>query len=242
MTGSAKSGVLAAARLSRISPRLRGGHAGYGETPLSGSRCQTAHRSPDERSDIRGPRRGETLPHFADAHAGYGIFLLTPSRSRDALRPGFEPSLRHPTRGGGAPRDAGCPAGHPGVLVTRHARRLRGASRPQRETRASRRSTVAIFGRGPRFSFRHCLRIRRASSSRPGPSAWRAGSRASRGAVASRRRRTPRLAPPSGSPLGRRPSMSEDAIHICYLHPVVNKKMHSVVLKICVVTSRKRAL
>ena len=47
-------------------------------------------------------------------------------------------------------------------------------------TRASRRSTVAILGRGPRFLLRHFLRIRAASSSQPGRSAWRAGPRASR--------------------------------------------------------------
>src|SRR3982074_15521 len=34
--------------------------------------------------------------------------------------------------------------------------------------RASRRSTVAILGRGPRFLLRHFLRIRTASSSQPG--------------------------------------------------------------------------
>src|SRR5262249_46411792 len=70
---------------------------------------------------------------------------------------------------------------YPGVLVTRHARRLRGALRLQRETRASRRSTVAILGRGPCFHLRHFLRIRAASCSRPGRSARRTGSRASRG-------------------------------------------------------------
>jgi hypothetical protein len=47
-------------------------------------------------------------------------------------------------------------------------------------TRASRRSAVAIFGRGPRFHLRHCLRIRAASSSQPGRHAWRAVSRTSR--------------------------------------------------------------
>ena len=47
-------------------------------------------------------------------------------------------------------------------------------------TRASRRSTVAILGQGPRFHLRHFLRIRAASSSQPGRSAWRAGSPASR--------------------------------------------------------------
>ena len=43
-----------------------------------------------------------------------------------------------------------------------------------------RRSTVAILDRGPRFHLRHCLRIRTASSSQPGRSAWRAGSPAFR--------------------------------------------------------------
>jgi len=38
-----------------------------------------------------------------------------------------------------------------------------------------------IFGRGPRFHLRHFFRIRAASSSQPGRSAWRAGSRTSRG-------------------------------------------------------------
>jgi hypothetical protein len=48
-------------------------------------------------------------------------------------------------------------------------------------TLASRRSAVAILGPGPRFHLRHFGRIRSASSSQPGRSAWRAGSRTSRG-------------------------------------------------------------
>src|SRR5262249_36017780 len=47
-------------------------------------------------------------------------------------------------------------------------------------------------------------RVRRASSSQPGRSAWRATSRASRG-KRSAHRRTPRLAPPSGCLPGRPP-------------------------------------
>jgi hypothetical protein len=43
------------------------------------------------------------------------------------------------------------------------------------------------------------FRIRAASSSHPGRSAWRAGSLPPEATVTSRRRRTPRLAPPSGS-------------------------------------------
>src|SRR2546421_160375 len=46
--------------------------------------------------------------------------------------------------------------------------------------------------------------------SQPGLSAWRAGSLPPEAAVASRRRRTPHLAPPSGC-LRTTPSMSEDA-------------------------------
>src|SRR5262249_18808393 len=102
-------------------------------------------------------------------------------RSRDALRPGFATFLS-PPRGVAERRETrGTMTRYPGVLVTRHARRLRGALRLQRETRASRRSTVAILGRGPCFHLRHFLRIRAASSSRPGRSARRTGSRASRG-------------------------------------------------------------
>jgi hypothetical protein len=55
----------------------------------------------------------------------------------------------------------------------------RGASPCTVGTLASRRSTVAILGRRPRFHLRHFLRIRAASSSQPGRSAWRAGPRAS---------------------------------------------------------------
>jgi hypothetical protein len=84
----------------------------------------------------------------------------------------------------------------------------RGASRV-RGTLASRRSTVAIFGRGPRFLLRHILRIRAASSSQPGRSAWRAGPRASRGirlrAAAAGRHALLRLQ----DRLRRRPSMSK---------------------------------
>src|SRR5262245_38294565 len=73
-------------------------------------------------------------------------------------------------------------------------------------------STVAVLGLGaalpspsaPAVLQRRAVafRIRAASSSQPGRSAWRAGSRASRGKrLRAARRRTPRLAPPSGSSL-----------------------------------------
>src|SRR5262249_44755001 len=65
-------------------------------------------------------------------------------------------------------------------------------------------------GRGPRFRLQHFLRspcseLLAARSY----SAWRSVSRTSRGAVTSRRRRTPHLAPHSGTVSGTRPSMSE---------------------------------
>jgi len=103
---------------------------------------------------------------------------------------------------GGAPRDVRVPAGTRGAchlasktrvnaLMTRHTRRLRGALRPM--TRDARLSALHRGGFGPRgrasvslgarrpTTAGSCLRIRAASSSQPGRSAWRAGSRASRG-------------------------------------------------------------
>ena len=77
------------------------------------------------------------------------------------------------------------------ALMTRHTRRLRGALRPM--TRDARLSALHRGGFGPRgrasvsigarrpTTAGSCLRIRAASSSQPGRSAWRAGSRASRG-------------------------------------------------------------
>jgi hypothetical protein len=78
-------------------------------------------------------------------------------------------------------------------------------------TLASRRSTVAILGRGPRFPLRHFLRIRAASSSQPGRSAWRAGSRTSRGLGYEPRPQdaTPRSA--FGTSPETAPQMSEDS-------------------------------
>jgi hypothetical protein len=77
-------------------------------------------------------------------------------------------------------------------------------------TRASRRSTVTILGQVPRFHLRHCLRIRAASSSRPGRSAWRAGYPTSRdnGNEPQPRDATPRSAYRIVS--RRRPSLSRD--------------------------------
>ena len=116
----------------------------------------------------------------------------------------------------------GCSAEHPfGLHMTRQARRLRGALRPIARQDARERAYDA--GRSPlgappwRFwapgaalpspsapaalqRRAVALRIRAASSSHPGRSAWRAGSRASRGErLRAACRRTPLPAPPSGS-------------------------------------------
>jgi hypothetical protein len=86
-----------------------------------------------------------------------------------------------PDRGvGGAPTDAGCQR-TPEACNNAADQAPSGVPTSLSEgRRASRRSTVAILGRGPRFLLRHFLRIRAASSSQPGRSAWRAGPRASR--------------------------------------------------------------
>jgi hypothetical protein len=101
-------------------------------------------------------------------------------RARHSLGVGGRLSFRPtPNRGaGGAPTGAiflGRAVGRDRPCLSR-----RGASRSG-GTLASRRSAVAILGPGPRFHLRHFGRIRSASSSQPGRSAWRAGSRTSRG-------------------------------------------------------------
>ena len=126
------------------------------------------------------------------------------------LRPGS--ATYHPERGvGGAP--TGAPVQRHRLARNNVAGRAPSgvpASLKAGGTRASRRSTVAILGRVPRFHLRHCLRIRAASFSRPGRSAWRAGSRTSRacGYEPQPRDATPRSAYRIVS--RRRPSMSRD--------------------------------
>src|SRR6266545_5521671 len=58
-----------------------------------------------------------------------------------------------PQTGSGAPRRR-----QPVALARRDQPRLRGVARTWRGAHASRRSTVAIFGRGPRFRLRNFLR------------------------------------------------------------------------------------
>ena len=106
---------------------------------------------------------------------------------------GLHPCFTHPESRGGRSaekRSGACeaPVGH---AITRRTRRLRGALRPM--TRDARLSALHRGGFGPRgrasvslgarrpTTAGSCLRIRAASSSQPGRSAWRAGSRASRG-------------------------------------------------------------
>src|SRR5262249_28993254 len=131
-------------------------------------------------------------PHDAAFHL---TISNSPSRSRGAcLRPGFA-ILASPTRieGWAERRETfGC-RGTRGAchlasktrvnaLMTRHARRLRGALRPM--TRDARLSALHRGGfglRGRACLTGICAGSVTASSSHPGRSAWRAGSRASRG-------------------------------------------------------------
>ena len=132
------------------------------------------------------------------------------SRSRGALAPGV--CNVPPQRGvGGAP--TGAPVQRHRLACNNVAGRAPSgvpASLKAGGTRAFRRSTVAILGQVPRFHLRHCLRIRAASSSQPGRSAWRAGYPASRdnGYEPQPRDATPRSAYRIVS--RRRPSMSRD--------------------------------
>ena len=142
--------------------------------------------------------------------AAFFTMSNSPARSRGALlRPGFASLLRSPQSRGGrsAERRSGACEAPVGHAVTRHVRRLRGALRPM--TRDARLSALHRGGfglPGPRFSPRYRPRLAlrpaadrfTASSSQPGRSAWRAGSLPPEATVASRYRRTPRLAPPSG--------------------------------------------
>jgi hypothetical protein len=141
------------------------------------------------------------------------------------LRPGLATLLRQPESRGGrsAERRSGAceaPVGRAvlrhktrvNALMTRHARRLArrlashdagrsplGAPPWRFFTRG--RASVSLGARRPTTAG-SCLRLRAASSSQPGRSAWRATSRASRGErLRAARRGTPLPAPPSGSSL-----------------------------------------
>ncbi len=100
-------------------------------------------------------------------------------RSRGAfLRPGFVfLASRTRMRGGGAPRKRSGARTPAGRAVTRHARRL-----ARRLASLGRRSPLGappwrFWAPVPRFLLRHLCRIRAASSSQPGRSTRRAGSR-----------------------------------------------------------------
>jgi hypothetical protein len=138
-----------------------------------------------------------------------------------------------PNRGvGGAPRNVRVQRHPLGVHMTRHARRLRGALRPI--TRDARLSALhrGDFSPGaalpspsaPAAMQRRAFafRIRAASSSQPGRSAWRAGSRASRSkqlrAAAAGRHSPLRLQ----DRLRRRPSRARMGSHVAWLRFVVN--------------------
>ena len=128
-------------------------------------------------------------------------------------RPGFRNFASFtPNRGvGGAPRNVRVLGGTPvGRIMTRYARRLRGALRPM--TRDARLSALHRGGfglPGPRFRLLRrppsynggqlpCGSVQRAPRTQVVVPGGR-GPCLPRRAVTSRRRRTPRLAPPSGS-------------------------------------------
>ena len=149
----------------------------------------------------RGPAVAHcSCPGVADADRTLFFTMSnSPSRSRDAVRPGFETSFA--TRRGVAERreTRGAMTRHPGVLVTRHARRLRGALRPSAEGRAPLGAPPWRFSAGARASISGISSgsVQRAPRGQvvvpggrgPGPPG---------AAVTSRRRGTPRLAPPTG--------------------------------------------
>ena len=97
-------------------------------------------------------------------------------------RPGFDLFFPPRSRGGGAPTGARVHDAHPRRAEDGHALALlRKRLRPHDAgTRASRRSTVAIFGRGRASVCGISSASLERSSSQPGRSAWRAGSLASR--------------------------------------------------------------
>jgi hypothetical protein len=152
------------------------------------------------------------------------------SRSRGALAPGV--CNFPPQRGvGGAP--TGAPVQRHRLACNNVAGRAPSgvpASLKAGGTRASRRSTVAILGRVPRFHLRHFLRIRAASSSRPGRSAWRAGYRTSRdnGNEPQPRDATPRSAFRIVS--RRRPSMSRDG-ELSSIAPCGSQQINTIRVK-----------
>ena len=156
---------------------------GRGSSPqpfavISKSRCQTAHLVPAAHFCVRG----------------------------------LQLCFTHPEQGvGGAPRNVRVLGGTPvRRIMTRYARRL---ARRLASHDAGRSPLGAppwrFWASGPRFRLLRrpppynggavAFRIRAASSSQPGRSAWRATSRASRGErLQAARRRTPLPAPPSG--------------------------------------------
>jgi hypothetical protein len=166
---------------------------------------------------------------YADAHPPYAFFTcqtahLPPSlklrraslqtrhsrRRRRAFpqRDGAQVVKWYPPRRGvgGAPTGARVQRHPVGYAMTRHARALARRPASHNAGRAPLGAPPWRFVAGGRASV--CgisSAARAASSSQPSHSAWRAGPRTSRGAVTSRRRRTPHLAPLSGSSLENAP-------------------------------------
>jgi hypothetical protein len=159
---------------------------GEGGTGLSSCRSRAACQG--SRISLRSIRatRDTPLRALSGTERVAAQFLFTMSNSAVFFVPAarfcarvfaFLFSIR-PVRGGRS-------AGRRSISAARFGARqsaLTEARRASGGTRSPlRRSTAAIFGRGPRFHLRHFFRICAASSSQPGRSAWRAGSRTSRG-------------------------------------------------------------
>jgi hypothetical protein len=158
--------------------------------PGSRARTNTECKTPRRGARLAGTRGWCVTAHSFARTAGPGALphnsysqcqtAQSSSFPRRVAAPGFCFSLFHPPHEGRAERRKAhyfcCRAFRRATI-----RACRGAARVQRDALASRRSTVAIFDRGPRFLLRHFLRICAASSSQPGRNAWRAGSRTSRG-------------------------------------------------------------
>ena len=171
-SGAARTGATARAR-----------HAGRRGSPRS------RHHSPPTSTSS-----AVTFAVSSAARSSEVVFFIARAsfRSRGAARPGFDRVLHPPEkRGGGAPTGA--------IQWSR----LRSATRTfSIGARASRRSTLAFLRCGSALpSPALSSGDRAASSSRPGRSARRSASAPPEPAVASRSRGTPKLAPPSGSPL-----------------------------------------
>jgi hypothetical protein len=165
------------------------------------------------------PRPGHAIA--SDAFGALFTFQTAHLVPAACLRPGSATLLHSPNRGvSGAPRNVRVRARH---AITWRVRRLARRLAPHDAGRSPLGASPWRFFTRGRASVSGMTRIRRASSSQPGRSAWRAASRASRGeqlrAPAAGRHASLRLR----DRLRRRPSMSEAANLLAQPRAVVNR-------------------